>query len=136
MTKFGVGVALLVLPVAALTGSTAFLLYPSLLTGSALNTTDNAFNYSINQSAKESLYVPTTKEEKYKAKAFIDMFVQRFAKSLAVGLSLLITAFFADFSTIRWLSLISGVILILWIISARYAGKKFDEMTRPQSKAA
>lgn len=136
MTKFGVGVALLVLPVAALSGSTAFMLFPSLLTGSALNTTDNAFNYSINQSAKESLYVPTTKDEKYKAKAFIDMFVQRFAKSLAVGLSLLITSIFAEFSAIRWLSLLSGAILIMWIIAARYAGKKFDELTRSQAKAA
>jgi AAA family ATP:ADP antiporter len=134
MTRFGV--ALLVLPVAALTGSTAFMLFPSLLTGSALNTTDNAFNYSINQSAKESLYVPTTKDEKYKAKAFIDMFVQRFAKSVAVGLSLLITSMFAEFSTIRWLSLLSGVILLVWIFAARYAGKKFDELTSTQAKAA
>ena len=58
-----------------------------LLGRDALNTADNGFSYSINQSAKEALYVPTTREEKYKAKAFIDMFVQRFAKALAVGLS-------------------------------------------------
>ena len=49
-----------------------------------LNTADNAFSYSINQSAKEALYVPTTEDEKYKAKAFIDMFVQRAAKAVAV----------------------------------------------------
>ncbi|MEL6190292.1 MAG: Npt1/Npt2 family nucleotide transporter, partial [Myxococcota bacterium] len=88
MKRLGVGVALLVLPVAALLGSTAFLALPILWVGSLLNTADNAFSYSINQSAKEALYVPTTREEKYKAKAFIDMFVQRFAKALAVGLSL------------------------------------------------
>ena len=65
---------------------------------------DNGFSYSINQSAKEALYVPTTRDEKYKAKAFIDMFVQRFAKALAVGVSLAITAVFQEFATIRWLT--------------------------------
>ncbi|HSE39217.1 MAG TPA: Npt1/Npt2 family nucleotide transporter [Acidobacteriota bacterium] len=127
MTRFGVGVALMVLPFTAMLGSAGFLLLPSLWTGSLLNTADNGFSYSINQSAKEALYVPTTKDEKYKAKAFIDMFVQRFAKSIAVGISLVLTTFFAEFSTIRWLSLVVMLILVAWIFAARYAGRKFDE---------
>jgi len=44
--------------------------------GSFLDTADNGFSYSINQSAKEVLYVPTSSDEKYKAEAFIDMFIQ------------------------------------------------------------
>lgn len=127
MTRFGVGTALLFLPVAALLGSAGFLVAPVLLMGSLLNTTDNGFSYSINQSAKEALYVPTTRDEKYKAKAFIDMFVQRFAKALAVGLSLLITTLFSGYSSIRWLSLVTAVILLLWILAARYAGRVFHE---------
>ncbi len=137
MTKFGVGTALLVLPVTAMLGSLGFMLFPRLWTGSFLNTADNGFSYSINQSAREALYVPTTREEKYKAKAFIDMFVQRFAKAVAVGISLLLTTFFADFSTIRWLSLVVAVILVAWIFAARYAGRKFDEKTgSPKAVAA
>jgi AAA family ATP:ADP antiporter len=136
MTRFGVGIALLVLPIAALGGSAGFLLFPALWTGSFLNTADNAFSYSINQSAKEALYVPTTRQEKYKAKAFIDMFAQRFAKTLAVGISLLLTTFFKGFSTIHWLSLVVAAILIVWILAARYAGRKFDEFEQEQSKAA
>ncbi|MBN1569390.1 MAG: hypothetical protein JXA73_16210 [Acidobacteria bacterium] len=135
MTRFGVGIALLVLPIAALGGSAGFLLFPALWTGSFLNTADNAFSYSINQSAKEALYVPTTREEKYKAKAFIDMFAQRFAKAIAVGISLLLTTFFRGFSTIRWLSLVVAAILIAWILAARFAGRKFDEYEQGQSKA-
>ena len=97
MTRFGVGTALMVLPVAAAIGSAGFFIVPALWTGSLLNTADNAFSYSINQSAKEALYVPATREEKYKAKAFIDMFVQRFAKSVAVGISLALTKSFTAF---------------------------------------
>ena len=127
MTRLGVGAALLFLPLAALIGSTAFLLVPALLFGSLLNTADNAFSYSINQSSKEVLYVPTTRDEKYKAKAFIDMFVQRFAKALAVGLSLMITMVFTGFGSVRWLSLVTVGILVVWIIAARYAGRAFAE---------
>ena len=125
MTRYGVGKALLFLPVAALCGSAAFLVAPVLLLGSLLNTADNGASYSINQSAKEALYVPTTRDEKYKAKAFIDMFVQRFAKALAVGLSLVITTVFSGFASVRWLSLVAGAILVLWLVAVRYVGRAF-----------
>ena len=131
MTRFGVGIALLVLPVAILCGSAGFMIIPILWMGSLLNTADNGFSYSINQSAKESLYVPTTKEEKYKAKAFIDMFLQRFAKALAVGISLGVTAVFTDFESIRWLSAVTVPLILIWLFAARYAGRRFAEMTQP-----
>jgi len=124
-----VGTALLVLPFAVLAGSAGFMILPILWVGSLLNTADNGFSYSINQSAKEALYVPTSKDEKYKAKAFIDMFVQRFAKALAVGVSLGITLTFQDFSSVRWLSAFTLPVIVLWVIAARYAGRHFNELS-------
>jgi len=129
LTRFGQTVALLVMPIAALTGSVGFMIVPGLLVGSSLNTLDNGFNYSINQSAKELLYTATSRVEKYSAKAFIDMFVQRFAKAVAVGLSLAITTFFTGFESVRWLSILTATILLAWIFIARYAGRTFDELT-------
>ena len=125
MTRFGLTTALMVLPIAALIGSMGFMAAPILWVGSFLNTVDNGFSYSINQSAKETLYVPATRDEKYKAKAFIDMFVQRFAKALAVGMSLAVTTVFTQFSTIRWLSLFTIIVMIIWISAVRYAGRQF-----------
>jgi ATP:ADP antiporter, AAA family len=127
MQTWGVGAALLVAPFATGMGSMAFLAWPGLWVGSLLNTADNAFSYSINQSAKEALYVPTTTDEKYKAKAFIDMFVQRAAKTLGVGLSLGMGVWFRDFSSVRWLSGVTIVLIAVWAIAARYAGRRFDE---------
>lgn len=129
MTRFGIKIALFVLPFAILLGSTGFLIMPVLWAGSLLNTADSGFSYGMNQSAKEALYVPTNTEEKYKAKAFIDMFVQRFAKVLAIGVSLVITTYFADFTSKRWLSLFTIAVVAIWIYAARYAGKRFHEMT-------
>ncbi len=129
MSRYRLTVALLVLPTTIVLGSAGFLVFPILWVGSLLNTADNGFSYSINQSAKEALYVPTSRDEKYKAKAFIDMFVQRFAKVLAIGVSLLITSIYQDFSSIRYLSIFTLLIMVAWIIAVRYAGRKFDEMT-------
>ncbi len=128
MTRFGVGVALLVLPFTIALGSSAFLLFPALWVGSMLSTADNGFSYSINQSAKEALYVPTTQAEKYRAKAFIDMFVQRFAKAVAVLISLGITFAFQDIASIRYLCILTLVLLVVWVVAARYAGRKFAEL--------
>jgi AAA family ATP:ADP antiporter len=128
MTRFGLGVALLVLPFTIALGSSAFLLFPVLWVGSLLSTADNGFSYSINQSAKEALYVPTTAAEKYRAKAFIDMFVQRFAKALAVLISLGITFAFTDISSIRYLCILTLVLLVLWVVAARYAGRHFNDL--------
>jgi len=129
MTRFGLAVALSILPIMILLGSAGFMIVPVLWAGSFLNTADNGFSYSINQSAKETLYVPTSKDEKYKAKAFIDMFVQRFAKAIAVVISLGITTIFKDYSSIRWLSLFTLVIVVIWLYAVRYVGKKFKEYT-------
>jgi len=132
MTRFGVKTALIILPIAMIFGSLAFLAFPILLVGSLLNTTDNGFAYSINQSARETLYTITTREEKYKAKGFIDMFGQRVAKALAVGVSLIVTSILVSFSALRWLSLFNIVVVILWLIAVRYAGNKFKDVTESE----
>ncbi|TFB09881.1 MFS transporter [Candidatus Marinimicrobia bacterium MT.SAG.3] len=128
MTRFGVTAALMFLPMAILVGSAGFIAFPILWVGSFLNTADNGFSYSINQSAKETLYVPTTREEKYKAKAFIDMFIQRFAKAIAVLLSLGVTILFSEYSSVRWLSVAVLLAVITWIFLIRFVGKRFDEL--------
>ena len=134
MRRFGLTAALLVTPAVMIFGSVGFLAVPILWVGSLLNTADSGFAYSINQSAREALYTPTTRDEKYKAKAFIDMFVQRFAKSLAVGVSLLVTLIFTDFSSIRWLSLFTVALVVVWVFAARYAGRQFAAMEASQGE--
>jgi hypothetical protein len=57
------------------------------------------------------------------------MFIQRFAKALAVGLSLVISFSFKGFESIRWLSLLTVAILVLWIATASYAGREFRRLT-------
>jgi AAA family ATP:ADP antiporter len=131
MTRFGLRAALLVMPCMILGASGLFVLFPILWVGSSLNTADNAFNYSINQSARESLYTPLTRDEKYKAKAFIDMFLYRTAKVVAIGVALAVGACCkgGEFAAVRWLSVVTIGLACVWIVVARYAGGRFHEMT-------
>jgi len=75
MKRFGARVMLLALPVAITAGSLGFLAVPTLAAVSLLVILDNGLSYSVQQTGWESLYLVTTADEKYKARAFISIFV-------------------------------------------------------------
>lgn len=131
MKRFGMGVALAFLPAAVMVSSIGFFVVPSLLAAASMSVSDNAFNYSINQSAREALYVPTSKNAKYKAKAFIDMFVQRLAKVASVALNLGFSI--AIVSGVRWLSIVTLVMVIAWLFLVRYVSRGFRRAERAEA---
>lgn len=59
----------------------AYLLNPTLSTIFYVMLIAKALNFAFNQPAKEVLYIPTSRDIKYKSKAWIDMFGLRFAKA-------------------------------------------------------
>jgi len=124
MKRYSVKVALLFLPLAILGGTVGFVMLPTLAFVGFMSVSDNALNYSINQSAKEALYTPTTQDEKYKAKSFIDMFVQRAAKVASVVLNLGLTALVI--TDARWLSVAVAVLLVAWIAVIRFLGRQYE----------
>ena len=119
--RWGIGIALCILPISVLCGSLGYLFFPILMFGSLLNTFDYAFAYSIQQTAKELLYVPISRKEKYEAKAFIDIFWLRLGKGIAVLLVYLVSLMFSG-ESVRWLSLLLVVIMFIWIAFGLLAG--------------
>lgn len=122
--KFGMTVALLVTPVAMLLASGAYFTVPALWAASTLTISDNALNYSMNQTARETLFVPTEDDVKYKARAFANMFVQRFGKGGAILVALALPLL-----PVRYLSFIAAAVILVWAGFARYAGQRFEEET-------
>lgn len=129
MRRFGLTVALLILPVAILGSSTGFLLVPTLLASGFLAISDNGLNYSIQQTARESLYSVTSRDEKYKARAFTNMFVQRLAKGIAI-----IGVLALGGVALRWLSLITLVVAGGMIGAGVYAGRRFAERAQDEEE--
>ena len=133
MRKLGLVVALLVLPLAAFSTSLAFLAVPTLFVAGFLVISENGLNYSIQQTARETLYVPTTPDEKYKARAFTSMFVQRLAKGFGtVALIWLGTAGVP----VRYLSFITITVVIAMALCGIWAGGRFAEKTRSEEAVA
>ena len=122
--RLGMTTALLVLPVAMAVVSGVYFVAPILWTAALLTISDNSFSYSMNQTARETLYVPASADVKYKARAFANMFVQRFGKGVAILMALVLSAI-----PIRFLSVLALVVIAIWASFALYAGRRFDALT-------
>lgn len=120
---------LLILPAAFAAGSLLFLAAPALPAAAFLFFSDGSLHYSVNQTSKEALYTPATRQAKYEAKAFIDMVLFRLAKAFS---SLLIAAYNAWLLPLGWpLRSLTAVILLcllLWVPAAESAGRSFDRL--------
>jgi len=82
---FGVRGGLLVLPLVALIGYGAMAFIPILAIIRAAKIGENSLDYSLQSTARNALYLPTSREAKYKAKAAVDTFFMRFGDVLQGG---------------------------------------------------
>ena len=74
---FGVGTALVIHPVVAVAGYLLMLRAPSLPFIAGVKVADNSLDYSLGNTARQALWLPTSREAKYKAKQAIDAFFVR-----------------------------------------------------------
>ncbi|MFQ5416231.1 MAG: NTP/NDP exchange transporter [Myxococcota bacterium] len=82
---FGVRAALFVLPVIAFGGYAAIALIGGLGVLRIAKTAENSTDYSLQNTVKQALFLPTSREAKYKAKAAIDTFFVRFGDTAAAA---------------------------------------------------
>ncbi len=86
MTWFGVRAALFVLPLIALGGYALLATAPVLGLIRSVKIAENATDYSLNNTVRHALFLPTSREAKYKAKAAIDSFFWRMGDLASAGL--------------------------------------------------
>jgi len=95
--RFGIRLTLLLFPLLLLLCSFGIFIWPVLIAAYAIKTSDKSLSFSLNQFTRELLYIPISPELKYKAKVFIDMFLNRFAKGLgALILMIFLIPYFRD----------------------------------------
>jgi len=81
----GVRGALFILPAIALTGYSTVALLPILAVVQWTKIFENSTDYSIQNTTRQALFLPTSREAKYKAKQAIDSFFVRFGDMLQAG---------------------------------------------------
>lgn len=109
----GVRAPLFVLPLVSLATplSAAFGLPFALLALS--KTVENACDYSITNTARALLWLPTSRDEKYKAKMTIDTFIVRAGDLLSTGLVHLVLVILGlSLTSFAWLTFFSGLVTI------------------------
>ena len=82
----GVGTALFIHPAVALSGYLLMLRAPSMTTITYVKVADNSLDYSLGNTTKQALWLPTSREAKYKAKQAVDSFFVRAGDVIQAGL--------------------------------------------------
>src|SRR5262249_6665084 len=72
-------------PIVAMVGYAGMLLAPSFAFIRAVKIADNSLDYSLGNTTKQALWLPTSREAKYKAKQAVDSFCQRAGDVLQAG---------------------------------------------------
>ena len=106
------------------------------MAGSLLKIADSTFAYSINQTGRETLYNPLSRQKKYVARAFVEVFVQRTGKVIALLIALLVPALLNTRNesgqletSLIGLQILGGftcIIVALWYYCVKIVGNKFE----------
>ena len=121
----GVGIGLMILPAIAVGGYGLIALFPVLPVIRMVKIAENSTDYSLQNTVRNILFLPTTREQKYKGKQVVDSFFVRVGDAMQavvvfVGTSVL-AASLASFAAFN------AIIAIVWMILAFMIGKKYRQ---------
>lgn len=129
----GLRIALFVLPVISLFDSVALLTLPALLGVGQLSVlrpgkiAENATDYSINNTVRNMLWLPTSTEMKYKAKQAVDTFFVRMGDVASAGLV------YVGGELLSWpvrsFAMVNTGLIAVWLLLARTIIRENQAMT-------
>jgi AAA family ATP:ADP antiporter len=125
---FGLGVALLLLPIGLATGSIGIIIHPGLWTSAFAKGAEGSLRYSLDQSTRELLFLPLPAELKYRGKPLIDMVVYRGGTGIAGVIVLVATSLFAF--GLREMAVLSTVLVALWMVVTLSMRREFRASVR------
>ena len=129
----GVAVALALLPALSMIGFGAIAVLPTLVAVVAFQVLRRSGNFAITQPARQVLYTVVSREDRYKAKNFIDTAVYRAGDQVGAWSYALI-------GLIGWgitgASLIAAVVSAIWFVNSFWLGRRQTELATQQAKDA
>ena len=118
----GIGVAMRILPVSLLFGSVALMWSATwadsprtlFYAAAILLIGEKGIRYSLDQATRELLFLPVPSKPRFRAKAYIDVFIQRFAKGIGATFVLIGTWLLG--MNIVQVGYFSIAIILLWLV--------------------
>lgn len=121
----GARVALSVLPLIALGGYAFMAFYPLLAAIRWAKIAENATDYSLNNTARNVLFLPTTREQKYAAKQAIDSFF-KVAGDVLAGVLVFVGGWLA-FAP-RHFAMVNLALAAAWLGMALWVGRRYQHL--------
>jgi AAA family ATP:ADP antiporter len=125
---FGVRVALLIMPAISLGAYGIIAVLPVLWLIKGAKILENSVDYSVQNTTRQTLFLPTSRAEKYQAKAAIDTFFVRFGDVASFGLVALSTAVLG--LGVKAVAIINIALVVCWGVLALAVGRRHDELAR------
>ena len=119
--------ALMILPFIALGGYFIIAFFPVISMIRWAKTAENATDYSLQNTLRQVLFLPTTRAQKYKAKQAIDTFFVRLGDVFS-ALLVYVGTTWLSFHT-QHFALFNLAMVIVWIILAFHIGKQNQKLT-------
>lgn len=123
LKRFGLGLALFIVPVALTLSSFGVLIFATLAAATILRGSDQVLRYSIDKTTVELLYLPVPAGQKVQVKSFIDTVIWRAGDGLG---ALLILLFATNLGlSPRQISVVALVLLGGWMTAAYVARRQY-----------
>lgn len=135
---FGMRSSLLLLPLLVL-GAVLYLKFnaQSILIAFWIMVLSKAINYALNQPTLKQLYIPTTKDTKYKAQSWMEVFGGRGAKAAGGGINDFLPGFKLKYGVVEGInyfltfsSIISLGLVGVWLIAAIYVARVYTKAVK------
>jgi AAA family ATP:ADP antiporter len=121
----GVGFALLVLPMSLGATGLVMLLNAALWAPALARILDTSLRYTLDKTTREVLFLPLPTALKYRAKPFVDVTVDRFAKGLAALMALVLIKPWGLGLNWQQISYASLAVTALWVVTAVRARREY-----------
>ncbi|NIM58665.1 MAG: MFS transporter [Candidatus Aminicenantes bacterium] len=139
LKRYGIRVTLLLFPLVLLLCIFGIGYRPEIFVFAlAIKAGDKSLSFSINQYVRELLYIPISPELKYKAKVFIDMFLNRFAKGVGALILLFLVYIFLPPENWQWdwrdkvqlVSIIAVIFIGAWLLLNLKVSKEYTNIVK------
>jgi AAA family ATP:ADP antiporter len=126
--------ALFVLPWVAMLGYGTIALFPSLLVVGLAKAAENSFDYSIETTVEQTLFLPTPRDVKYTGKATVDTVCVRLG-DLAAGGLVLVSLHVLSLSR-RGVAVANLMLVAVWLAIATAIARRYRQLAADQPQPA
>jgi ATP:ADP antiporter, AAA family len=126
----GIQWSLFIMPVISLSGYSLLALAPILSYIRTIKILENSTDYSLQNTVRHALFLPTSREAKYKAKQAIDTFFWR-AGDMLSGISVALMAGILAMG-VRNFAAINIILVVAWILIASGIGREYRKLSEKQ----